>query len=172
MGRGTAGSRPTHSRSSFASPRLHHHRMFSLLLPSSRVELFSCRLGIRAGSIPVCARDVSPVGTHGVRRSLGPAAHCAGNRRHAARSPDHDNFTAGSAVSRPERRTFQWRCMRGSRHLRSGFRKLLRPMILFPLLERLAASDIFLARPILHSGSRCMGSTRWRRRHICQGYEG
>ena len=171
MGRGTAGSRPTHSRSKFrfAAATSPPDGFAAACLVKSRIIFVPAW---HSGSIPVCARDVSPLGTPGVRRSLGPAAHCTGNGRHAARSPDHDNFTATPTVSRPERRTFQWRCMRGSRHLRSGFRKLLRPMILFPLLERLAASDIFLARPVRHSGSRCMGSTRWRRRHICQGYEG
>jgi hypothetical protein len=120
-----------------------------------------------------CARETLALWAHLASGDLLALPRTAlGNRHHAARSPDHDNFTAGPAVSRPERGTFQWRCMRGSRHLRSGFRKLLRPMILFRLLERLPASDIFLVRPILHSGSRCMGSTRWRRRHICQRYEG
>src|SRR6266853_3396046 len=47
----------------------------------------------------VSAIATAPWHTWRVRRFLSHVAHRSGNKRRAARLPDHDNFTAGSAVS-------------------------------------------------------------------------
>ena len=47
----------------------------------------------------VSAIAAAPWHTWRVRRFLSHVAHRSGNKRHAAQLPDHDDFTAGSAVS-------------------------------------------------------------------------
>jgi len=109
-------------------------------------------------------RQAQPPWAHlGVKGFFSHVAHRSGNKRRAAQLPDHDNFTAGSAVSHLTGRSLSWRCRKNGASAFAIWERSVDGLFQSGNSSRVST---FLGSPVLRSASRLMGSTRCGAAHL------